>query len=95
MARYQLILAYDGTDFFGFQRQGNTRTVQSVIENALQELGWQEESILFAGRTDTGVHATGQVISFSLDWQHCRCRFGQRAECQTTGRCSCARILPR
>lgn len=70
MARYQLILAYDGTDFFGFQRQGETRTVQSVIESALRELGWREEAILFAGRTDTGVHASGQVISFQLDWQH-------------------------
>ena len=70
MARYQLILAYDGTDFFGFQRQGNTRTVQQVVEKALSELGWQEETILFAGRTDSGVHANGQVISFSLDWQH-------------------------
>ena len=36
MARYQLILAYDGTEFFGFQRQGETRTVQSVVENALE-----------------------------------------------------------
>ena len=39
MARYQLILAYDGTDFSGFQRQGNTRTVQQVVEKALMELG--------------------------------------------------------
>ena len=70
MARYQLILAYDGTDFSGFQRQGKTRTVQQVVEKALSELGWQEETILFAGRTDSGVHADGQVISFSLDWQH-------------------------
>jgi tRNA pseudouridine38-40 synthase len=70
MARYQLILAYEGTDFAGFQRQRNARTVQEVVETALRELGWQEESILFAGRTDAGVHATGQVISFSLDWQH-------------------------
>jgi tRNA pseudouridine38-40 synthase len=70
MARYQLILAYDGTDFYGFQRQGETRTVQSVVEKALKELGWQEEVILFAGRTDTGVHANGQVISFSIDWAH-------------------------
>lgn len=70
MARYQLILAYDGTDFSGFQRQGNTRTVQQVVEKALSGLGWQEETILFAGRTDSGVHADGQVISFSLDWQH-------------------------
>jgi tRNA pseudouridine38-40 synthase len=70
MARYQLILAYDGTDFFGFQRQGNTRTVQQVVEKALLGLGWQEETILFAGRTDSGVHANGQVISFTIDWQH-------------------------
>jgi tRNA pseudouridine38-40 synthase len=70
MARYQLRLAYDGTEFFGFQRQGNTRTVQSVFETVLRELGWQEETILFAGRTDTGVHASGQIVVFALDWQH-------------------------
>jgi len=70
MARYQLILAYDGTDFSGFQRQGKTRTVQKVVEQALAELGWQEDTILFAGRTDAGVHASGQVIGFSLEWQH-------------------------
>ena len=70
MARYQLRLAYDGTEFFGFQRQGSTRTVQSVFESVLRELNWQEEAILFAGRTDTGVHASGQIISFDLDWQH-------------------------
>ncbi len=70
MARYQLKLAYDGTDFFGFQRQGNTRTVQSVFESVLREIGWQGETILFAGRTDTGVHASGQVVVFDLDWHH-------------------------
>jgi tRNA pseudouridine38-40 synthase len=70
MARYQLILAFDGTDFSGFQRSGETRTVQKVIETALQGLGWQEDTILFAGRTDAGVHASGQVVVFSLDWQH-------------------------
>ena len=70
MARYQLILAYDGTDFAGFQRQHKARTVQAVFESALKELGWQEGAILFAGRTDAGVHATGQVISFEIDWPH-------------------------
>lgn len=70
MALYQLILAYDGTDFSGFQRQGKTRTVQSELERTLRELGWQEESILFAGRTDAGVHASGQVVSFSMEWNH-------------------------
>jgi tRNA pseudouridine38-40 synthase len=70
MARYQLKLAYDGTDYFGFQRQGNTKTVQSVFESALREIGWQGDTILFAGRTDTGVHASGQVVVFDLDWHH-------------------------
>lgn len=70
MALYQLILAYDGTDFSGFQRQGKARTVQGAFENILRELGWEEGTILFAGRTDAGVHASGQVVAFSLDWQH-------------------------
>ena len=70
MARYQLILAYDGTDFSGFQRQGKARSVQQVVETALHHLDWQEDTILFAGRTDAGVHASGQVIVFSLDWLH-------------------------
>jgi tRNA pseudouridine38-40 synthase len=70
MERYQLILAYDGALFSGFQRQGKERTVQLVLEEALRQIDWQERSILCAGRTDTGVHATGQVISFALEWNH-------------------------
>lgn len=70
MERYQLILAYDGTQFFGFQRQGSVRTVQAEVETALRQLGWQDRAILSAGRTDTGVHAAGQVIAFDLEWQH-------------------------
>ena len=70
MARYQLILAYNGTHFFGSQRQANSRTVQGVLEDALRQLGWSGRSVLLAGRTDTGVHAAGQVASCDLDWQH-------------------------
>lgn len=70
MALYQLILAYDGTNFSGFQRQGKERTVQGVFEDALTGLGWSDPVLLFAGRTDSGVHASGQVVSFSLDWHH-------------------------
>ncbi len=70
MARYQVILAYDGTPFQGFQRQRNALTVQGVVEQALRQLGWKGNSILAAGRTDTGVHAWGQVIAFDLDWEH-------------------------
>lgn len=73
MARYQVILAYDGTDFNGFQRQASgasIRTVQDSVEAALRCIGWQGQSILAAGRTDTGVHASGQVISFDFNWMH-------------------------
>ncbi|GAP15295.1 tRNA pseudouridine(38-40) synthase [Longilinea arvoryzae] len=70
MARYQIILAYDGTDFLGYQRQGEARTVQGEVEAALQRLGWQGRSILSSGRTDTGVHASGQVIAVDFDWHH-------------------------
>jgi tRNA pseudouridine38-40 synthase len=70
MAHYQVILAYDGAGFVGSQRQAKSRTVQSELEKALRKLGWSGRSVLFAGRTDTGVHASGQVAAFDLDWQH-------------------------
>ncbi len=68
--RYKVILAYDGTNFFGYQRQGTDRTVQLEVEAALRQLNWQGRTILSAGRTDSGVHASGQVISFDLYWPH-------------------------
>ncbi len=70
MARYQVILAYDGTQFHGSQRQLEVRTVQGVVEDALRKLDWAGESVLMAGRTDSGVHALGQVLAFDLDWHH-------------------------
>lgn len=70
MARYKLILAYDGTRFAGSQRQANARTVQGEFEKALRGLGWSGSSILMAGRTDAGVHATGQVAAFDFEWRH-------------------------
>lgn len=71
MAHYQIILAYDGTDFLGSQRQAeNHRTVQGELENALRKMGWSGKSVLMAGRTDAGVHACGQVASFDLNWRH-------------------------
>lgn len=70
MARYKIILAYDGTHLFGSQRQAAARTAQSELEKALRRLGWQGNSVLLAGRTDTGVHASGQVAAFDLAWNH-------------------------
>jgi tRNA pseudouridine38-40 synthase len=70
MERYKLIFAYDGTQFAGSQRQAQPRTVQSVLEGALRKLGWDGKSILLAGRTDTGVHASGQVAAVDMNWNH-------------------------
>ena len=70
MARYQIILAYDGTGFLGSQRQAGSRTAQSELEKALRKLGWQGQTVYLAGRTDTGTHASGQVAAFDLDWLH-------------------------
>jgi tRNA pseudouridine38-40 synthase len=70
MVRYKLTLAYNGTYFFGSQRQANPRTVQGELEKALSKLGWTQRSVIMSGRTDTGVHATGQVVAFDLDWPH-------------------------
>lgn len=70
MARYKAIVEYDGTDFLGFQRQAVGRTVQAELEVALNRIGWSGKAVLGAGRTDTGVHASGQVIAFDLVWRH-------------------------
>lgn len=70
MERYKVILGYDGTAYHGMQRQANAPTIQGELEAALQKIGWEGSSVLAAGRTDAGVHATGQVAVFDLDWQH-------------------------
>ncbi len=63
-------VAYDGTDFLGFQWQADGRTVQGVIEAALQQITQAPIRVVGAGRTDTGVHARGQVIGFRANWRH-------------------------
>ena len=61
---------YDGTDFLGFQVQAQGRTVQGEIERALEAITGAETRVTGAGRTDRGVHARGQVVSFEPKWQH-------------------------
>lgn len=64
--RYQARCEYDGTDFAGFQLQPNARTVQGELEAVLARLnGGERVAVDGAGRTDAGVHATGQVIGFT------------------------------
>jgi tRNA pseudouridine38-40 synthase len=71
MRRFRATLAYDGTAYFGFQRQaGDTPTIQGELEKALRRIAGQTIAVIGAGRTDTGVHASGQVIAFTLDWRH-------------------------
>ncbi|MGH2659219.1 MAG: tRNA pseudouridine(38-40) synthase TruA [Actinomycetota bacterium] len=60
----RLTLAYDGTEFRGWARQGGQRTVQDVLETALQRFLGDVPKLSVAGRTDAGVHARGQVVSF-------------------------------
>lgn len=63
---FKLTVAYEGTDFAGWQLQAGPRTVQGVIEEALRPIEGARVVVTAAGRTDAGVHAAGQVISFSL-----------------------------
>lgn len=67
--RIALRLAYLGADFCGWQRQQNARTVQGELERALANLYAQPVRAFGAGRTDTGVHATGQVAHFDAPFQ--------------------------
>ncbi len=69
--RYRALIEYDGTSYFGFQRQSSgISTVQSELERVLGSLAQQAVSVTGAGRTDSGVHALGQVISFTIEWRH-------------------------
>jgi tRNA pseudouridine38-40 synthase len=63
----RLTLAYDGTGFRGWQRQRSQRTVQGVLEDALDRVLGGVPRLSVAGRTDAGVHARGQVLSFETD----------------------------
>ncbi len=69
MRTLKLTVEYDGTEFSGYQRQGQgERTVQSVLEETLKRLVPREDITLYgAGRTDIGVHALGQVVSFQTE----------------------------
>ena len=62
--RIALVIEYDGTNYCGFQWQTNQPTVQREIEKAIGKLTGEESRIIAASRTDTGVHARGQVVSF-------------------------------
>jgi tRNA pseudouridine38-40 synthase len=70
MRNVTLTLAYDGTDFHGWQRQPGLRTVQQVLEEAVERLTGTRPSVQASGRTDAGVHALGQVVHFLTPSSH-------------------------
>jgi tRNA pseudouridine38-40 synthase len=61
---YKIVVSYDGTDYFGWQRQPRKPTIQAAIEDAVARIARKRVSIIASGRTDAGVHARGQVANF-------------------------------
>ncbi len=66
MAKYKIIIEYDGTDFVGWQKQENGLSIQSSLEVTIKKMTSETVSVFGAGRTDSGVHAKGQVAHFEL-----------------------------
>jgi tRNA pseudouridine38-40 synthase len=66
----KLLLAYDGTDYFGWERQKKFRSLQQTLEEAIKSLTGETVSVLASGRTDAGVHALGQVANFHTESRH-------------------------
>ena len=67
MPNYKIIVEYDGTDFVGWQQQKNGNSIQSALQEALFKLLGYDVLVFGAGRTDAGVHAKGQIISFHIN----------------------------
>lgn len=70
MRTIRLTVEYDGTEFYGWQRQTDLTTVQGEIEKALQQITQQDVTIYTAGRTDAGVHGKAQICHFQIDSNH-------------------------
>ena len=70
MPRYKLTVEYDGGPYRGFQAQAELPSVQAALERAIQGFTGQFSRVHVAGRTDTGVHATGQVCHFDTEGEH-------------------------
>ena len=68
--RLALIVEYDGTRYHGFQYQANARSIQEELEDAIARLTGERLRVKGAGRTDAGVHATGQVVAFDTSADH-------------------------
>jgi tRNA pseudouridine38-40 synthase len=67
MNNYKIIVEYDGTNFVGWQQQENGQSIQATLQEAAFKLSGEKVTIFGAGRTDAGVHAYGQVASFTIN----------------------------
>jgi len=82
MPRYKILVEYDGRPYAGWQRQANAPSVQQTLEEAIQRFSGEAAVTKGAGRTDSGVHATGQVAHFDLSgvWTGLRIRDAMNAQ---------------
>jgi len=67
LKRVALLVQYDGTNYSGWQKQKNATTVQEILDNALSKITKHKVKTFAAGRTDAGVHASGQVVHFDIE----------------------------
>ncbi len=101
MRNIKLVIAYDGTDFSGWQRQPDRRTVQQVLEEAIGQLTGVVPATNASGRTDAGVHALGQVVHFYTASRHAPAVFVKAlnamlpADVRVKGACGDAPVVPR
>src|SRR5262245_50917120 len=88
MPRYRFLIEYDGSRFHGWQRQPHGPSVQAALEDALQRLSGEQPVVIGAGRTDSGVHALGQVAHADLSkiWSANRLRDALNAHLRKTFR---------
>ncbi|MGG7517390.1 tRNA pseudouridine(38-40) synthase TruA [Allorhizobium undicola] len=91
MPRFKMIVEYDGTPYVGWQRQENGPSVQGALEKAILSLTGETVSIRGAGRTDSGVHARGQVVHADLSraWQPYKLRNALNAHLALAGEAVC------
>lgn len=87
MPRFRMTVEYDGTPYVGWQRQDNGRSAQGALEAAVLSLTGETVSVRGAGRTDSGVHAVGQVahVDLTRDWQPHKLRNALNAHLATAG----------
>ncbi|MBI3287771.1 MAG: tRNA pseudouridine(38-40) synthase TruA [Chloroflexi bacterium] len=85
LRRVKAIVEYDGTRYLGFQAQTRGDTIQGELERALAQITGERVPIVGAGRTDAGVHATGQVISFATGWARSLVELGRALNARLPG----------